>query len=61
METASRSIEDLLRPTLGQSDETSDLRDSLNTTTQHRCMHVLVNTASGCPRRQGKICLKIIE
>ena len=41
METAPTSIEVLLRPTLGQSDEPSDLRGSLSPTTRHRCTHVL--------------------
>ena len=45
METAPTSIEVLLRPTLGQSDESSDLRGSLSPTTQPRCTHVLVYTA----------------
>ena len=44
-------IEVLLRPTLFQSDEPSDLRGSLSPTTRHRCMHVLVYTAPGGPRR----------
>ena len=51
METAPTSIEVLLRPTLGQSDEPSDLRGSLSHTTQHPCTHVLVYTAPGGPRR----------
>ena len=51
METAPTSIEVLLRPALGQSDEPSDLRGSLSPTTQHRCTHVLVYTAPGNPRR----------
>ena len=51
METVPTSIEVLLRPTLGQSDEPSDLRGSLNPTTQHRCTHVLVYTAPGSPGR----------
>ena len=42
METAPTSIEVLLRPTLFQSDEPSDLRGSLSPTTRHRCTHVLV-------------------
>ena len=45
METAPTSIEVLLRPALGQSDEPSDLRGSLSPTTRHRCTHVLVYTA----------------
>ena len=49
METASSSIEVFLRPTLGQSDEPSDLRGSLSPTTRHRCTHVLVYTAPGSP------------
>ena len=51
METAPTSIEVLLSPTLGQSDEPSDLRGSLSPTAQHRCTHVLVFTAPGRPRR----------
>ena len=51
METEPTSIEVLLRPTLGQSDEPSDLRGSLSPTTQHRCTHVPVYTAPGNPRR----------
>ena len=51
METAPTSIEVLLRPTLGQSDEPSDLRGSLSPTTRHRCTHVIVYTAPGSPRR----------
>ena len=51
METAPTFIEVLLRPTLGQSDEPSDLRGSLNPTTRHRCTHVLVYTAPGRTRR----------
>ena len=47
METAPTSIAVLLRPTLVQSDETSDLRGSLSPTTRHRCGHVLVYTAPG--------------
>ena len=50
METAPTSIEVILRPTLGQSDEPSDLRGSLSPTTQHRCTHVLVYTEPGSPR-----------
>ena len=42
METAPTSIEVLLRPTQSQSDEPSDLRDSLNPR---------VYTAPGSPRR----------
>ena len=38
METVPTSIEVLLHPTLGQSDEPSDLRGSLSPTIQHRCM-----------------------
>ena len=50
METAPTSIEVLLRPTLVQSDEPSDLRGSLSPTTRHRCaQHVLVYTAPGRP------------
>ena len=46
METAPTSgIKVLLHPTLGQSDEPSDLRGSLSPTTQHLCTHVLVYTA----------------
>ena len=41
LETAPTSIEVLLRPTLGQSDEPSDLRGSLSPTTRHRCTHVI--------------------
>ena len=51
METAPMSIEVLLRQTLGQSDELPDLRVSLSPTIQHRCTHVLVYTAPGCPSR----------
>ena len=41
METAPTSIEVLLRPTLGQSDEPSDLRRSLSDTTSlHACPSV---------------------
>ena len=47
METAPTSIEVILRPTLGQSDEPSDLRCTLSPTTRHRCKHVLVYTAPG--------------
>ena len=47
METATTSIEVYLCPTLGKSDEPSDLRGSLSPRTQH----VLVYTAPGCPRR----------
>ena len=50
METAPTSIEVLLRPTLGQSDEPSDLRCSLSPTKQHRCTHGLVYTAPGSPK-----------
>ena len=50
-ETAPTSIEVILRPTVGQSDEPSDLYGSLSPTTQHRCMHVLVYTTPGSPRR----------
>ena len=53
METAPTSIEVLLRPTLGQSDEPSDLRESLSSTTQHRCTHVLMYTTPGSPRSGG--------
>ena len=51
METALTSIEVLLRPTLVQSDEPSDLRGSMSPTTRHRCMHILVYTAPGSTRR----------
>ena len=37
METGPTSIEVLLRPTLGQSEEPSDLRGSLSPTTRHCC------------------------
>ena len=47
METAPTSIEVLLRPTLVQSDQPSDLRGSLSPTTRQRCTHVLVYTAPG--------------
>ena len=47
METAPTSLEVLLRPTLVQADEPSDLRGSLSLTTRHRCMHVLVSIAPG--------------
>ena len=40
METAPTSVEVFLRPTLGQSDEPSDLRGSLSPTTRHRCTMV---------------------
>ena len=49
--TAPASIEVLLRPTLVQSDEPSDLRGSLSPTTRHHCTHVLVYTAPGSHRR----------
>ena len=51
IETAPTSIEVILRPTLGQSDEPSDLRGSLRLTTRHRCTHVLVYTSPGRTRR----------
>ena len=51
IETASTTIEVLLRSTQSQSDEPSDLRGSLSPTTRHRCTHVLVYTSPGCPRR----------
>ena len=51
MESAPTSIEVLLRPTLSQSDDPSDLRGSLSLTTQHRFTHVLVCTAPGSPRQ----------
>ena len=47
IETAPTSIEVLLRPTLGQSDEPSDLGGSLS------CTHVLVYTAHGSSRRSS--------
>ena len=47
IDTAPTFIEVLLRPTLAQSDEPSDLRGSLSTTIRHRCTHVLVYTAHG--------------
>ena len=47
METAPTSIEVILRLTLVQSDDPSDLCGSLSPTTRHRCKHVLVYTASG--------------
>ena len=47
METVATSIEVILRPTLVQSDEPSDLRGFLNPTTRHRCTHVLVYTVPG--------------
>ena len=47
METAPTSIEVILRPTLVQSDEPSDLRGYLSPMTRHRCTHVLVYTAPG--------------
>ena len=50
METAPTSIEVLSRPTLGQSDEPSDLRGSRSPTTRHRCTHILVYTAPGRTR-----------
>ena len=68
METAPTTIEVLLRPTLGQSDEPSDLRDFLNPTTQHRCSHVLVYTAPGScltsviePTPMSWCCISYIE
>ena len=51
METSPTSIEVLIRLTLGQLDEPSDLRGSLSPTTQHRCTHVIVYTAPGSPRQ----------
>ena len=51
MKTAPTTIEVLLCSTLGQSDEASDLRGFLSPTTRHRCKHVLVYAAPGCPRR----------
>ena len=51
METAPTSIEVFLRPSLGQSNEPSDLRGSLSPMTQHGCTHVLVYTAPGSLRR----------
>ena len=53
METAPTSIEVILRPTLVQSDEPSDLRVSLSPTRRHSCTHVLGYTApgTGSPRR----------
>ena len=54
METAPTSIEVLLRLTVGQSDEPSDLRGSLEPyTTRNRCKHDLVYTAPGSPRRSS--------
>ena len=51
METVPTSIGVLLRSTLVQADEPSDLRGPLNSTTRHRCsQHVLVYTA---PRRSS--------
>ena len=47
METAPTPIEVLLRPTLGQSGEPSDLHGSLSPTTRHHCKHILVYTAPG--------------
>ena len=47
METAPTPIEVILRPTLVQSDEPSDLRCSLSPTTRYLCTHVLVYTAPG--------------
>ena len=49
MENATTAIEVILRHTLGQSDEPSDLRGSLSPTTRHRYTHVLVYTAPGEP------------
>ena len=53
METAPTSIEVLLRPTLVQTDEPSELRGSLSPTTRPSSPHVLVYTApgTGSPRR----------
>ena len=51
METAPMSIEVLLRQTLVQSDEPSDLRGSLSPTTRLCCTHVLVYAAPDSPRR----------
>ena len=42
METAPTSIEVLLRPTLGQSDEPSDLRGSLSPTSVYSTWHQAV-------------------
>ena len=50
METAPTFIEILLRPTLCQSNDPSDLRGSLSPTTRHRCTHVLVYTTPGRTR-----------
>ena len=47
METGPMSLEVLLRPTLSQSNEPSDLRSSLSPMTRHHCTHVLVYTAPG--------------
>ena len=59
--TAPTSIEVLLHPTLGQSDEPSDLRGSLNPTTRHRCKHVLVYTAPGKTRRSVPVTHPIMD
>ena len=54
METAPTSIEVLLRPTLGQSDEPSDLRDSLSPTSVYSTWqskavtHPIMNRARRC-------------
>ena len=54
METAPKSIEVLLRPFLGQSDEPSDLRGSPSPTTRQRCTHALVYTEP-CKSRRSPI------
>ena len=51
MEAVPTSIEVLLRSTLVQSDEPSDIRGYLSPTTRHRCTHVLAYAAPGGPRR----------
>ena len=54
METAPTSIEVLLRPTLGQSDEPSDLRGSLSPTSVYSTWqsqavtHPIMNSARRC-------------
>ena len=47
METAPTSIGVILRLTLGELDEPSDLRGFLSPTTRHRCTHVLVYKTPG--------------
>ena len=61
MEAAPTSIEVLLRPTLVQSDEPSDLRGSLSHTTRYRCTHGLVYTTPDvCQAVTNPICRRQI-